>query len=71
MTQSSSKGWEVTVATDCSTVTDLLFNRRSFGEAVRMGRVCVPPPERLSDVRRLFEFLRITDPWYTQLADAR
>ncbi len=62
---------DVTVRTDLSTLTDLMFRRVRFEEARSLGRIEVVPAAREQDARTLCDWLVLKNPWYTPPADGR
>jgi len=63
-------GPAIRVATDLSTITEIVFGRTSFKDARVAGRIQVPDGD-LTVVQTLFELMAIRSPWYTPPADGR
>jgi hypothetical protein len=59
------------VDTDLSTLTDLIFKRTTFEQAVNSGRIAVWPISGLGDLGSLISLLAIESRWYTPEADGR
>jgi ribosomal protein S18 acetylase RimI-like enzyme len=63
--------------TDCrmkmslSVFTELIFNRRTFQQAVTSGEITVTPHSELYDAQQLFSLITLRAPWYSPLADNR
>ncbi len=64
-------GAPCTIATDRSTLSDIVFRRDDFDSALAAGRLTVEPTTAEQDARTLVSFLSIKAPWYTPAADAR
>lgn len=61
----------ILIATDLSTITEIVFGRSSFKEALEAGRIQVPSGSSEPSAETLFELIAIRSPWYTPPADGR
>lgn len=62
---------DFTVDSDLSTLTDLIFKRTTFEEAVHSGCITVWPVSGIRDVGNLMSLLALECLWYTPVADGR
>ena len=60
---------EIAIATDLSTITEIVFGRLSFQAARDAGRIQIPSDATEPMVRTFFELMAIRSPWYTPPAD--
>jgi len=62
---------DYTVDTDLSTLTDIIFRRTTFDQALTTGGIIVHPTSGLWEVRTLVSLLTLESPWYTPHSDGR
>jgi len=62
---------EATIATDLSTLTDLVFRITSVEQIIQSGLACAQPDSATPDMEKLLSLLVLDRPWYTPMADGR
>jgi len=62
---------DYTVSTDLSTLTDIIFRRSSFNDALMSNSIKIYPEDGSEAVRSLFQLVTLNSEWYLPTVDGR
>lgn len=69
--EESTSNADYTVYTDLSTLTDIIFRRSNFNNAVKNNSMNIKPEDGTEAVRSLFQVLSLKSDWYLPTVDGR